>query len=294
MRYVFFRSLLGLTAVVLVAGTASFAQQPADPFRWMDFHSPKDQSVIVWVTRALEPEKWTAIREIGVEYDAALVVTTLRAAPQAPANADTFSVWSVSLTNHQVTPLLTGVNLRWLDWMRFAEGKSLEPAIVYSNCRECAADTYFTAFRYDVPRHAWAARWMRGGEGVPIWSDNPPEGVSLTQISGGMADPNGREYVGTWNHFDYGKLKPPEDYVYLYDLDTFSGLERTQLLNGPAASTMEQRLCGAQISVAGLAHGQDSWLCHQTVHPNATRKPVTTPPADNHGQSVPPGTKPRH
>ena len=50
------------------------AQQ--DTFRWMDFHSAKDQDVIVWVTRALEAEKWTSIREIGVIYDAALVVTT--------------------------------------------------------------------------------------------------------------------------------------------------------------------------------------------------------------------------
>ena len=39
--------------------------------------------MVVWVTRSLQPEKWSAIREIGVEYDAALVVTTLRANPQS-------------------------------------------------------------------------------------------------------------------------------------------------------------------------------------------------------------------
>jgi hypothetical protein len=130
----------------------------------MDAHSPKDQDVIVWVTRSLAAEKWTAIREIGVEYDAALVVTTLRATPQSSPTADTFAVWSVSLTNHSLTPVLKGVNLRWLDWMRFAEGAPQELAVLYDSCSECAADTYFTAFRYDMAQHMWTGRWMRGGE----------------------------------------------------------------------------------------------------------------------------------
>jgi hypothetical protein len=274
-----------LIAIVFAAATSLCAQQP-DPFRWMDFHSQKDQDVIVWVTRSLEAEKWTAIREIGVEYDAALVVTTLRATPQSPANADTFTVWSVSLTNHSLTPLLKGVNLRWLDSMRFADGAPLEPAALYDNCRECAADTYFTAFRFDVPQHSWAARWVRGGQGVPL-SANPPDGVAWTQIYAALAEPNGRQLLGTWNHFDYGKQKDPEDFVYRYDLDPFSSLERTQLLSGKEADAMKQRLCGVQGSA--LARGQDSPLCQQMLHPRAERKPVTTPPANNHGQSQPPG-----
>jgi len=265
------------------------AQQ--DPFRWMDFHSPKDQDIVVWVTRALDAEKWTAIREVGVEYDAALVVTTQRPTPQSPANADAFSVWSISLTNHGVTPLLTGVNLRWLDWMRFNEGAPQEPGILYDNCIECTADTYFTAFRYDVTQHAWAARWMRGGQGIPVRSANAPAGVAWSQIYAVMTEPNGRQVVGTWNHIDYGTQKPAEDFLYQYDLDTFSGLERTQLLNGKQADAMKQRLCHAQDAGPGLARGQDSPLCQDNSKPHFERKPVTTPPANNHGQSVPPGSK---
>src|ERR1019366_10125489 len=68
--------ICSLICAVLAAANPLFAQQ--DPFRWMDFHSEKDQDIVVWVTRALNAEKWTAIREIGVQYDAALVVTTLR------------------------------------------------------------------------------------------------------------------------------------------------------------------------------------------------------------------------
>jgi hypothetical protein len=290
MRGVLSRSFIGSIAILLSAATSLCAQQP-DPFRWVDFHSQKDQDVVVWVAQALADKQWTAIREIGVEYDAALVVTTLRASSQAPANADTFTVWSVSLTNHSHAPLLTGVNLRWLDWMRFAKDAPQEPAAFYDNCGGCAADTYFTAFHYDLSQHGWAARWMRGGEAAPVWSANPPAGAAWTQVYAGFSEPDGRQLLGTWNHFEYGKHKPPENFVYLYDLDPLSGLERTQQLSGKKADTMKERLCRAQDAIPGMTRGQDSPLCQQIVMPRYERKPVTTPPANNHGQSVPPGSR---
>src|SRR6266702_1326431 len=69
--------IAGLFALVVAAATPPCTAQAPDTFRWIDFHSPKDEDVIIWVTRALDGEKWTAIREIGVQYDAALVITTL-------------------------------------------------------------------------------------------------------------------------------------------------------------------------------------------------------------------------
>jgi hypothetical protein len=279
----------GLIAAILAVATPLCAQQ--DPFRWMDFHSQKDQDIIVWVTRSLAVEGWTAIREIGVQYDAALVVTTLRPTPQSPANADTFTVWSVSLTSHVVAPLLKGVNLRWLDRMHFADGAPEELAALYDNCGDCAAQTYFTAFYYDLKHHMWSARWLRGGQGVPLWSASLAQGVDWNQVYAVMAEPNGVALVGTWNHFDHGQQQKPEDYVYRYDLDPFSNLERTRLLSGKEADAMKQRLCSAQDAVPGLARGQDSPLCQQIVKPRYERKPVTTPPANNHGQSEPPGAR---
>lgn len=168
MRVVFLRFFCAVIALMLAVVTPLYAQ--SDPFRWMDFHSQKDQDIIVWVTRSLSEQDWTAIREIGVQYDAALVVTTMRPTPQSPANADTFTVWSVSLTSHVVAPLLKGVNLRWLERMRFAPGAPLEPAILYDNCRDCSAQTYFTAFYYDLSHHMWAARWLRGSDAAPVWA----------------------------------------------------------------------------------------------------------------------------
>jgi hypothetical protein len=280
----------GLLCAVLAIATSVFAQQEPDPFRWMDFHSQKDQDIVVWVTQALAAEKWTAIREIGVKYDAALVVTTLRASPESAANEDAFSVWSVSLTNHAVTPLLKGFNLRWLDFVAFVEGGPQEPGVLYDSCGECAADTYFTAFHFDMSQHIWVARWMRGGQGVPVWNTNPPAGVVWTQAYAGLAEANGRALVGTWNHFDYGKEKPPEDFVYRYDVDPLSRLDRTQLLSGKDSEAMKLRVCRAGEVLPGLARGQDSPLCQALVNPRPERKPVTTPPANNRGKSKPPGS----
>jgi hypothetical protein len=285
MRVVILRRISGLLLFPLALATVLSAQAP-DPFRWMDFHAQKDHDIVFWVERSLAPEKWTAIREIGVRYDAALVVTTLRAAPDASANADAFTIWSVSLTNHSLTPLLKGYNLRWLDFMTFAEGEVQELPILYDNCMECVPDTYFTAFHYEAAQHLWLARWLRGGQGVPVWNSNPPANVAWTQVYGGLAEPNGRQLLGTWNHFDYGDQKPAEDFVYRYDLDPISGLERTQLLSGKDAEAMKQRVCRPADVLPGLARGQDSDLC-QPFNPRTIRKPVTSPPAHNRGQSKP-------
>jgi hypothetical protein len=95
----------------------------------------------------------------------------------------------------------------------------------------------------------------------------------------------------TWNHFDYSKNKDADDFVYRYDLDPLSGLERTQLISGKDAEVMKSRLCNPQGALPGLARGQDSPLCQPYVKPRVDRKPVTTPPANNRGRSVPPGSR---
>ncbi|HVZ84302.1 MAG TPA: hypothetical protein VG893_11565 [Terracidiphilus sp.] len=249
------------------------AQQAPDTFRWIDFHAPADQDIVVWVTRSLATEKWTAIREIGVEYDAALVVTAQRAGPQAQPSTDTFNVWSVSLTNHTVTPLLHGVNLRFLDWMLFAVGAPRELGALYDDCRECNASTYFTAFYYDIRIHGWSARWMRGQQAVPLASASAPAGVTVTNVYALLADPNGHELLATWNHFDYGAQKPAEDYLYQYDVDPWSRVDRTQLLANKEVDEMKHRLCLATDVVSGLEHGQDSVLCQETLHPPPHRRP---------------------
>ena len=290
MRGVGFRFFLFAVWIASALSNSLPLDAQQDTFRWMDFHSVKDQDIIVWVTRSLEAEKWSSIREIGVIYDAALVVTSLRTNPQASPESDTFNLWSASLTTHTLTPLLKGANLRWLDWMQFSAIGPQELGALYDDCGECAATTYFTALYYDRSQHIWNSRWMRGGQAVPVWSGNTPAGVTVTRVYAILGGPGGQEIVGTWNHFDYGKEKPAEDFVYRYDLDPVSNLERTLLLSGKDTEPMKQRLCSFQ-GTGNLARGQDSALCQQNVHARPERRPTTTPPANNQGRSVPPGAR---
>ncbi|HEV2171960.1 MAG TPA: hypothetical protein VGR71_00250 [Nitrospira sp.] len=282
-------AVVGLIALAMAAVASSCIAQAPDTFRWIDFHAQSDQDVVVWVTRALDGQKWTAIREIGVQYDAALVITTLRTSPQASPNHDTFSIWSVSLANRALTHIADGVNLRLTDWLLLNVGQGRELGALYDDCSDCQATTYFTTLHYDRRQQTFAGRWMTGGKAVRVWSTNAPMGVTQTQVYAVMADDNGRETLGTWNHLDYGKDKPAEDAVYRYDIDSQSDTERSIVLTGKDAVTMKDRLCRAQDTVPGLSRGQDSSLCETSVKPRVQRKPVTTPPANNHGQSLPPG-----
>jgi hypothetical protein len=278
--------LVGLIAA-LALSFPLHAQQTSGTFRWIDFHDAKDQNIVVWVTRSMQVEKWTAIREIGVVYDAALVVTTDRPGPQSPPSDDSFTIWSVSLTSHVIAPLLKGVNLRWVDWEHFA-GDAQELTVLYDNCHDCAASTFFTSFHYDLAHHLWTARWIRGGQGILVWNAVPPSApdVTWTQVYALMSGAENHAYLCTWNHFDYGKKRQPSDTIFRYDVDPMAGLDRTVELTRDDAEAMKLRLCRAQDAIQGVERGQDSELCQQLLSTRPERKPVTTPPANNRGQSV--------
>jgi hypothetical protein len=274
-----------VAAAALLALTSLLsAQQPPDTFRWIDFHNPKDQDIVVWVTRSLAVEDWSAIREIGVKYDAALVVTTDRKTPQSLPEDDTFTVWSVSLTSHAITMLLSGVNLRILNWQHFADGFQEDLTALYDDCRSCAATTYFTAFYYDATQHAWSARWLRSGKGVPLWNASQPSGIAITQLYELAAEGDGHASLYIWSHLDYGKEKAPQDYIFRFDRDSRTGADRSaELTDKQELAEMELRICRGQDAIEGMMRGQDSDICEQLV-PHAERHPVTTPPGNNHGR----------
>jgi len=279
-------------AAALALAVPLGAQQTSDTFRWIDFHSDKDQNIVAWVARSLQVENWTAIREIGVVYDAALVVTAKRATPESAPSDDTFTVWNASLTSHVVAPLVTGVNLRWFGWQHFAGGAPAELSVLYDNCVNCAASTFFTAFHYDLPHHQWVARWIRGGQGALAWSaaTSGSSNITWTQVYAVLNAGDGREELCTWNHFDYGKQRSPSNTIFCYDADPFTGVDRTVEVAGrEAEEAMELRLCRGQDAVQGLERGQDSDVCQQLLKGQPQRKPVTTPPANNQGRSAPPG-----
>jgi len=137
-------------------------------------------------------------------------------------------------------------------------------------------------------------RWVRGGQTVPVWTNSAPPGVNLTQAYAVLAQPDGRQFLATWSHFDYGKEKPAEDFVFRYGVDDYSSLESTILTSGKKeVPAMMQRICAAQPANPGLARGQDSTLCTEPLpkQPARTheRRPTTTPPPNAQGRSTPPG-----
>ena len=290
MRGVFRWAVAGVIALAMAFVSLPCTAQAPDTFRWIDFHALRDQDVVNWVTRALQEQKWTAIREIGVEYDQALVITTNRNSPQGTPNRDAFSIWSVSLANRALTHIVDGTNLRIADWLLLDPSEPRELGMLYDDCNDCEATTYFTVLHYDLRQHTWAARWLQGGgKTIPVWTTKEPLGVAQTQVYAVMADSNGHEVLGTWNHLDYGKQKPAEDVLYRYDVNPQTERERTIPLFGREAASMKDRLCRAQDAVPGLFRGQDSALCQAPPKPHYERKPVTTPPKNNEGQSRPPG-----
>jgi len=278
-----------LSALAMAVLTLPCAAQAPDSFRWVDFHSPNDQDVVNWVTRALAGQKWTAIREIGVQYDGALVITTYRNSPQGTPSHDLFSIWNVSLANRTVTHILDGTNLRLMDWLLLNVDRGREVALLYDDCNDCDATTYFTALHYDLRQHIWNARWLQGTKTIPLWTAKNPMGVTETQVFAVLADSNGHEVLGTWNHLDFGASRPAQDFVYRYDVDPQTDIERNLLLSGREAAEMKNRLCRGQDAVPGMSGGLDSALCESVPaqKPRNERKPVTTPPPHNQGQSRP-------
>jgi len=302
----FRRAMLRICAafgLLLIFACSVGAQTAVEAFHWVNFHDPKDAQYVTWVTRELTAEKWTAIREIGVQWDSALVVTSERATPQSPPPGDRFAIWSVSLSKHAVQPLLHGVNPRILNWTTFGGASQLAPelGLVFDDCYGCdAPSTFFTTLYYNYTDHAWRARWMRGDQAAVLWNSGTVDGVTRTQIYGLLTEPPGRDVLATWSHYDYGKTKPAEDFVFEYSVDPASGLEQTQRLSSPHAEEMERRLCKADPgavdpALAELARGQDSEVCRELVPERGQgrtgRRPTLTPPANNHGQSLPPPAK---
>jgi len=285
---------------MLAGGTAAVAQPAIDAFHWVDFHDSKDAPTVTWVTQTLKAEKWTSIREIGVQWDSAIVLTAERKTPQSTPPTDVYTIWSVSLAKHDVQPLLHGMNPRILNWTTFGGMYQQAPelALLYDDCYGCESpSTFFTTLYYSVKEHAWRTRWMRGDQAATVWTAGNVEGVKRSQAYALIVDGTGRNTLGTWTHNDYGGAKPVEDFVFEYGVDPTSGMEQTQGLSGKHAEDMMRRICRAEPALADptlaeLARGQNSALCQDVPEtPTKTkpgRRPTTTPPANNHGQSSPP------
>ena len=268
--------------------------QSIENFRWLDLRQPSDVQTIV--ARALMNEPYTALREIGyiglppketttppprnaaapasnasnlsantsklaVPRDAhLLVITAERTNPFALPDEDILSVYDVNQRQISATLLLRGPGVRLLGWLRMWREGTPELVATYDDCVECQRTTFFTTFHIDLKSHQWQARWPRSIAGAPIFSEGQ-EANGGQQVYALLDDEAGRVVLGTWAHFSiHGR--PDTDVVYAYRVEYYGSHEAAEPMVGVQARAFEQRLCGGQGVLFGLADGQDSALCH--------------------------------
>ncbi len=297
-----FRAVPALLFLSFLVVRTACAQSAPQSFHWIDFRSAKDEPTVRWVTDSLASQPYSAIREIGVQWDSALVVTTLRATPQSSPADDRFTLWSVSLSHRQILPILTGLRLHYLNWLTLGSQILPELGLTWQSCLQCDASIYFTAVYYNSADHAWRARWIRStiqsnssqsSVGAALRTAAPTSGVTVQEVYGLRTDLRGNSTLDTWLHLDFGAAKPAQDYVYEYSVDPTTGLDFTQALGDEHATPMRQQLCQLTPAQSSLLDGQNSTLCHpddqaathSRLHPRHLRLPVTTPPANNQGRS---------
>ena len=285
-------SVFAFLPILLVLGSLSASGQTApQSFHWIDFRATADAPTVRWVSDSLAGQSYSALREIGVQWDAALVVTTQRATSQSSPASDRFTLWSVSLSHRQVIALLSGYQLEYRSWLTFGSQILPELGLTWQNCLQCDASLFFTAAYYSPTDHAWRLRWMRGSDGAALHTASPAAGVQASEVYGLMTDIRGNSTLATWLHLDFGSAKPAQDYVYTYAVDPASGLDIIQALGEEHAGPMRTQLCQLTSAQSSLLGGQQSALClpdaatrtHTRAHHG--RVPVTTPPANNQGQS---------
>jgi hypothetical protein len=282
-----------IVALLVFLPSPGLRAQSIENFRWLDLRQPSDVETIV--ARALMNEPYTMLREVGyigvppkeptspvktasatasgtsnvvpnvsklpVPRDAhLLVITAERKNPSALPDDDILSVYDVNQRQITATLLLRGPGLRLLGWLRMWREGSPELVATYDDCSECQRTTFFTTFRVDMKTQQWQMRWPRSTAGAPIFSEGQ-EANGGQQVYALLDDEAGRVVLGTWAHFSiHGR--PDTDVVYAYRVEYYGSHEAAEPMLGTQAHAFEQRLCGGQGVLFGLADGQDSALCH--------------------------------
>jgi hypothetical protein len=261
-------SFRGLKPVPVILTSLLFAHavhaQAPEGFRWLNFkeHPP----IVSNIEEALKSQDYTAIREVGVLGDFALVMTSRRDPEQTAPVGDQWSIYNVSTKDWSFAPLIFGYNLEIKDWISFQPGSAEDLGVAYLDCWECEPASLFTALHYDK-QNGWRARWANKENskqpgivlGVTDVGD-PYTNEDVDQVFAVMAPRNGAATVGTWYHSrDLGSGKIT-DTVQSFFVDS-AGQDHSEDLRGAAAAALKLRMCKATDSLSGMLGGQDSGAC---------------------------------
>jgi hypothetical protein len=230
--------------------------QVLENFAWVDLKA--DTQIVALVTKALKDRPYTALREIGVAGEQALVVTAARKKSVANPGSDMLTIYGVGLKSGSVQELIEGTHLRYVEWQKFYDSDTPELIALYDDCADCQTTTFLTAFYLDRSTKQWGARWPRQVAGAPLTSSN----LASDYVYAAFRGLDERVVVDTWVR------TPPQvrgtratEVLYEYKIDPMSARETSRPLTGRDAADVKQRLCKPVDPVFGLAGGQDSAAC---------------------------------
>lgn len=265
-----------LAATCLSLPLAASGQLP-ETFHWVDFK--QDTEEVVRITRALTPIEYTAIREIGITGDSALVFTTSRDSEQDTPAGDGWDIYSLSMKNGQSRKIMGGYKVEVKGWFRFSAGGMADLAITYLNCWECEPTSMFTALHYD-PDGGWRARWLDkkytnypGMSFLDEEASEPYTDYRVDQVFAVFAPENGLASAGTWyrsTNLTTGRVTAE---AYKYFVDPITLKDKALKLNGLEAQSWARRICSWSGPFPGFGDGQDSASCKLILRKAKLRKP---------------------
>jgi len=234
--------------------------QVLDGFAWVDLKT--DSQTVGKVAQFLRDKPYTAVREIGVVGQQALVIATLRKDPTGEPGDDTFTAYGVSLRDGSVEELLDGANLRFFDWQKFYDDDTPELLATYDDCSQCKATRFFTAFYIDRKTKRWGARWRREIAGAPLYSADP----GSEHVYGLFMNVDRRVVLDTWAAFPEQKQGQKRssrgsEYIFEYRIDPMSDEGTSRPVTGRDMQPIKDRLCKGQDVVFGVAGGQGGEAC---------------------------------
>ena len=248
-----YKGLLAAAAAAVLSLAAR--AQVIDGFAWVD--QKADSQTVAKITTLLAGKPYTALREIGIVGQQALVIVALREDAVAQPENDSFTAYGVSLQDGSVAELLDGTNLKYVDWQKFYDYDSPELLATYDDCAHCKATTFLTAFYIDRKTRRWGARWRRQIAGAPIYSAG-----AGGDVYGLFINVDQRVVLDTWTSYpEQTKSSRGGEYLFEYRIDPMSDQGTSRPVTGRDALPVKQRLCKGDSVVFGIAGGQDSAAC---------------------------------
>jgi hypothetical protein len=260
-------SILASTIFLLLA---RFSHADVPPgFSWVNLET--DKATMTEVRHALHDASISAIREVGVEDSFALVMTASREAGAPTPDYDRWSIYSISFNTGKSHLLVSGYGVKLLDWIGPANS---ELAITYYDCWECEAATLFTTLRF-TKGFGWSARWPHEKQNadypqpgaLAFMTDvgDPYDDNDVDQVFTVVSQPHDTFAVGSWTHSRNSKTGKIDDDVERYSIDSATGKDRVEKLDGQAALNWERRICASANIIIQPSIGQASKACRDVL-----------------------------